>query len=210
MRPLCAFDLDHTLVRSPLDLGAMRADIRAFAVAQGLTLPPTAHAWTIGQIIAGIAARAAALEAACWAICEGHERRALDRATCEPGAPEALAELRRAGFPLAVWTNNGRRVTEDALARCGLAPFFSTVVTRDEATLKPDPSGLRLLEQAFPERRIWVVGDSWIDGAAAQAGGAAFIAYGIDPIELAHRGVAARVVIHDLRTLPAWLAHAGL
>lgn len=206
MRPLCAFDLDHTLVRSPLDLGAMKAEIRAFAVAQGLALPEGSQLWTVGQTIEEIAARAASLEAACWAICEGHEQRALDEAASEPGAREALEELSAAGFPLAVWTNNARRATEHALAHCGLDPFFSTVVTRDEAALKPDPGGLRLLKEAFPERRIWVVGDSWVDGAAAQAGGAAFIAYGADPIELARRGVAARVVIHDLRALPAWLA----
>ena len=205
MRPLCAFDLDHTLVRSPLDLGAMKAEIRAFADAQGLALPAGSQTWTVGQTIDEIAARAAPLEAACWAICEAHEQRALDEAGSEPGARETLEALSAAGFPLAVWTNNARRATEHALAHCGLLPFFSTVVTRDEAALKPDPEGLRLLEEAFPERRIWVVGDSWVDGAAAQAGGAAFIAYGADPAELARRGVAARVVIHDLRALPAWL-----
>ena len=72
-----------------------------------------------------------------------------------------------------MWTNNGRRVAENALTRCGLRAFFAAVVTRDEAALKPDPAGLRLLEQAFPDRRIWVVGDSWVDGAAAKAGGPA-------------------------------------
>lgn len=208
MRPLCAFDLDHTLVRSPLDLVAMKAEIRAFVEGEGMPLPDASHGWTIGQIIARTAAHAAALEAACWAICETHERAAVASATCEPGAAEALAALRAAGFPLAVWTNNARRVTEDALARCGLGPFFAAVVTRDEAALKPDPSGLRLLAEAFPARPIWVVGDSWVDGAAAQAGGAFFIAYGTDPGELARRGVAARVVIHDLRALPAWLREA--
>ena len=205
MRPVCAFDLDHTLVRSPLDLVSLKAEIRAFAVVQRVPLPDAARSWTIGQIIAGVTAHATELGAACWALCEEHEHRAVAKATCEPGAREALEELARVGYPLAVWTNNTRRVTEDALGRCGLTAFFATVVTRDEAALKPDPGGLRLLEGAFPERRIWVVGDSWVDGAAAQAVGAAFIAYGADPTELARRGVAARVVLHDLRALPAWL-----
>jgi phosphoglycolate phosphatase-like HAD superfamily hydrolase len=209
MRPLCVFDLDHTLVRSPLDLVAVKAEIRALAVGRGLALPERSRTWTIGETIAGIAMRAAELEAACWAICDAHEREALTATTCEPGAPEALAELRASGFPLAVWTNNTRPVAEDALARCGLAAFFTTVVTRSEAPLKPDPAGLRLLEDAFPERRIWVVGDSWVDGAAALAGGAGFIAYRADPADLARRGIAARVVLDDLRRLPAWLLSEG-
>jgi phosphoglycolate phosphatase len=209
VRPLCAFDLDHTLVRSPLDLGAMKVDIRAFVVRQGFPLSETTRTWTIGQTITWLAAQAPELEAACWAICEDHERQAAGGAAAEPGAHEALTALRAAGFPLAVWTNNVRAVTEDVLARCGLAAFFGHVVTRDEAALKPDPAGIRLLEQAFPERRIWVVGDSWVDGAAAQAGGAAFIAYGADPAELARRGVLARVILHDLRAIPDWLHTAA-
>ena len=54
-----------------------------------------------------------------------------------------------------------------------------------------------------------MVGDSWVDGAAAQAGGAAFIAYGADPAELARRGVAPRTVLRDLRHLPEWLRTAA-
>ena len=83
------------------------------------------------------------------------------------------------------------------------------VVARDKAGLKPDPAGLRLLEAEFPERRIWVIGDSWVDGAAAQAGGAGFIAYVADPAELARRGVAPRTVLQDLRQLPEWLRTAA-
>ncbi|HEY3238430.1 MAG TPA: HAD hydrolase-like protein [Acidimicrobiia bacterium] len=209
MRPLCAFDLDHTLVRSPLDLPAMKAEIRAFAVARGFALPAGSSTWTIGQTIARIGGWAAELEAACWAICEAHEHEAVAQAVAEPGALEVLATLQGAGFPLAVWTNNARAVTKRVLTQCGLAAFFTTVVTRDEAALKPDPAGVRVLEGAFPERRIWVIGDSWVDGAAAQAGGAAFIAYRADPAELARRGVAARVVFDDLRAIPGWLQTAA-
>ena len=57
--------------------------------------------------------------------------------------------------------------------------------------------------------RLWVVGDSWVDGAAAHAGGAAFIAYGADPAELARRGVAPRIVLHDLRAIAGWLETAA-
>jgi phosphoglycolate phosphatase len=209
VRPLCAFDLDHTLVRSPLDLGRLKVEIRALVEAEGLPLPEPTRAWTIGQIIDAAKAHRGTLGQACWDLCTAHEEEAVVHAQPEPGAHEALTALHAAGYPLAVWTNNTGPVARRALAACRLDGFFTTLVTRDEAALKPDPSGLRLLEAAFPERRIWVVGDSWVDGAAAQAGGAAFIAYGADPVELARRGVAPRTVLRDLRQLPEWLRTAA-
>jgi phosphoglycolate phosphatase len=209
MRPLCAFDLDHTLVRSPLDLARLKVEIRALVEAEGVPLPEATHAWTVGQIIAAATAHRGALGEACWALCAAHEEEAVAEVQPEPGAHEALSVLRAAGYPLAVWTNNTGTVTRRALAACSLDGFFAALVTRDEAALKPDPSGLRLLEAAFPERRVWVVGDSWVDGAAAQAGGAAFIAYGADSAELARRGVAPRTVLRDLRQLPEWLRTAA-
>jgi phosphoglycolate phosphatase-like HAD superfamily hydrolase len=209
VRPLCVFDLDHTLVRSPLDLVRLKVEIRALVEAEGLPLPEATRAWTIGQIIEAATAHRTTLGDACWGLCTTHEEEAVLHAAAEPGAHEALATLHTAGYPLAVWTNNTGPVARKALASCGLDGFFTVLVTRDEAALKPDPSGLRLLEAAFPERRIWVIGDSWVDGAAAHAGGAAFIAYGADPIELARRGVAPRTVLRDLRHLPEWLRTAA-
>ncbi len=206
MAVLCVFDLDHTLVRSPLDLKAVRVEIRGLAAREGVPLPEGALTWTIAQTISAIGAHDPALGAACWTLVLSHETAALESAACEPGAREAVEALAAAQIPLAVWTNNARRVTEVALERCGLRRFFATVVTRDEAALKPDPAGLALLRTAHPERTVWVVGDSWVDGVAAQAGGAAFIAYGTDPEELRRRAVRPRAVIHDLRALPAWLA----
>jgi phosphoglycolate phosphatase len=209
VRPLCAFDLDHTLVRSPLDLVRLKVEVRALVETEGVPLPEATRAWTIGQIIAAATAQRETLGEACWALCETHEEGAVADAMPEPGAHETLTALRAAGYPLAVWTNNSGTIARRALARCGLDAFFTVLITRDEAALKPDPSGLRLLETAFPERRIWVVGDSWVDGAAAQAGGAGFIAYGADPVDLARRGVAPRTVLRDLRQLPEWLRTAA-
>jgi phosphoglycolate phosphatase len=203
---LVVFDLDHTLVRSPLDLAAMRAELRALAAAGGLPLAEAAPRWTVEQTIDAIARLAPDLRARCWEIVLDHEQRALAHAACEPGAPEALAALRSAGLPIAVWTNNARPATELALAQCELRAYVDTVVTRDEAALKPDPAGLRLLQAAYPARPIWMIGDSWVDGAAAQAGGVPFIAYAADPAELQRRGVVPRLHIGDLRALPRELA----
>lgn len=196
-------------MRSPLDLARVKVEVRTLVAAEGVPLPEAARGWTIGQLIAAATAHRASIGQACWTICGAHEEEALATAQPEPGAHDALVELRAAGYALAVWTNNAQAIARRALTRCGLDAFFTVLITRDEAALKPDPSGLRLLEAAFPERRIWVVGDSWVDGAAAQAGGAGFIAYGADPVELARRGVAPRTVLHDLRQLPEWLRTAA-
>jgi phosphoglycolate phosphatase len=206
MDAVLAFDLDHTLVRSSLDLAAMRVDIRALAVREGVPLPPASARWTVAQTIAGIAAAIPELESVAWEIAAEHEVRALADAACEPGALEAVTELAEAGAALAVWTNNMRGATEVALERCGLRGFFPILVTRDEAALKPDPDGLRLVRQAHPTWPIWMIGDSWVDGAAAQAGGVPFIAYGTDPEVLRQREVIPRLIIGDLRMLPAHLA----
>jgi HAD superfamily hydrolase (TIGR01549 family) len=205
MRVLCVFDLDHTLVRSPLDLKGLRGEIRAMVTREGFPLPPDSVSWTIAQTIQAAGACRPGLDTECWTMVLAHETAAVEGAACEPGAREAVEALAAAEVPLAVWTNNARRAALVALERCGLREFFTTVVTRDEAALKPDPAGLVLLRAAHPERPVWVVGDSWIDGAAAHAGGAGFIAYGIDPAELARRAVVPRAVIHDLRALPECL-----
>jgi phosphoglycolate phosphatase len=73
--------------------------------------------------------------------------------------------------------------------------------------LKPDPDGLRVVRARWPEaERIVVVGDSWVDGAAAQAGGAPFIAYRADLAELTRRGVVPTAHITSLLDLPTALA----
>jgi phosphoglycolate phosphatase len=209
VRELCVFDLDHTLVSSPLDLRAVREDVRALAVTRGLALPEASSRWTIAQTIAAMAGMAPEIETEAWALVLDHETRALGDVTEEPGARETLEVLGAAGFSLAVWTNNARPAAEVALARAGLAVFFQVLVTRDEARLKPDPDGLRVLRAAFPGRPVWVIGDSWVDGAAAQAGGARFVAYGADPAELERREVTADALIRDLRQLPAFFLDAG-
>jgi phosphoglycolate phosphatase len=205
-RGLLAFDLDHTLVRSPLDLVRLRAEVRELGTRHGLALPEATSGWTIAQFIEAIAERSVALAHEAWRLVLEHETHALEGVVAEPGAGETLAALRARGFVLAVWTNNARPAAALALRRTGLGGFFARLVTRDEARLKPDPDGLRLLREVRPEGPAWVVGDSWIDGAAARAGGVGFIAYRADPGELRRHGVTPQAFIDDLRLLPAWLA----
>ena len=191
--PVCVFDLDHTLVNSPLDLRAVGREMEHLIRARGVALPTRELRWSGAELLA---------------IPVAHERRAMELAELVPHAMEAVRAMKDLGFATAVWTNNDRVVADYVLGRFGLAPHLDLVVTRDDVrALKPDPDGLRVIRARWPEaEHVVVVGDSWVDGAAAQAGGVPFIAFRPDHDELARRGVSATAVIASLLDLPAALA----
>src|SRR5258706_16450894 len=101
-----------------------------------------------------------------WDVGLDHERLAMAVPTLEAGAREAIEGARAAGFAPAVWTNNARDITAEALARFELLGVLDLVVTRDEMrALKPDPDGWRVVVERFGvPRDAVVVGDSWVDG----------------------------------------------
>src|SRR6185436_4551292 len=173
---LCVFDLDHTLIQTPLDLAAMAADMRALIEAATGPLPYKRERYRVGELIAYCRTQAPTLEAAAWDLALAHERRAMRVATLEAGA-------RRAGFATALWTNNARMLTLPALERLGLARELELVVTRDDMrALKPDPDGWRVIASHFKsllatDSPAVVVGDSWVDGVAAAKAGVPFVAY---------------------------------
>jgi phosphoglycolate phosphatase len=211
---LCVFDLDHTLVRSPLDLAAMAVDIRAYLEARCGPLPARPERYRVGELIAHCQREAPHLEPPVWAIALDHERRALETAALEPGAREAVAGVRRAGFATALWTNNAREVTLVALERCGLTNDLDLVVTRDEMRqMKPDPDGWRVIAGHFGlaarharGASVYMVGDSWVDGVAARAAHVPFVAYRVNPADLERWRISPVVQLDDLAALPGWLA----
>ena len=205
---VCVFDLDHTLVSSPLDLFAVGREMEAFVRRRGVPLPSRGERWSAPELFDLVRREADHLTPEVLAIPVAHERRAMEQAALEPFATETVAALRQLGFATAVWTNNDRVVADSVLSRFALLPHLDLVVTRDDvARLKPDPDGLRVVRARWPlASRIVVVGDSWVDGAAAHAGGVPFIAYRADAAELDRRGVAVTARISSLLDLPAALA----
>lgn len=213
---VCVFDLDHTLVRSPLDLAAMAADMRALLEATCGSLPPRPERYRVGELVAWCQHHSPSLESGLWEIALDHERRALLDAALEPGALEAVRGARAAGFRTALWTNNAREVTLAVLDRFALARELDVAVSRDEMTrLKPDPAGWRVISDHFTARlgggtasprTAVVVGDSWVDGLAAAAAGIPFVAYRASQVELDRWSVTPIARLEDLATLPAWLA----
>jgi phosphoglycolate phosphatase len=200
---ICVFDLDHTLVSSPLDLRLIAQEMEAFLRSRGLTLPAREPRWSGAEMFDFVRREAPHLTDETLAIPVAHERRAMEAAALEPGAAETLGALRQLGLTLAVWTNNDRVAAHHVLGRFDLARHLDLVVTRDEMrSLKPDPDGLRVVRERWPGAvHVVMVGDSWVDGAAAQAGGIPFIAYRADHAELARRGIAVAAAIASLPDL---------
>jgi phosphoglycolate phosphatase len=206
---LCVFDLDHTLVNSPLDLAAMALEIRRLLEEACGPLPAREDRYRVGELVDRCRAESADLETAAWTIALDHERRAVDAAWLEPGALEAILGARAVGCSVALWTNNAREVTEIALGRFGLLPHFDLVVTRDEmGALKPAPDGWAVIARHFGTREAdaVVVGDSWVDGLAADKAGVPFVAYRARPADLERWNIRPIAHVTDLATLPAWLA----
>jgi phosphoglycolate phosphatase-like HAD superfamily hydrolase len=206
---VCAFDLDHTLVKTPLDLAAMAADMRAHLEGVGACLPAREERYRVGELLAFCKRELPAQETALWALALEREQHAMDRATLETGAVDAVAGARRLGFLTALWTNNAGEVTRSALSRLGLAEHFDVVVTRDEMReLKPHPDGWRViaaLADGGRTREAFMVGDSWVDGVAAAAAGIPFIAYRMSAADLARWKIAPVATLADLADLPKWL-----
>jgi phosphoglycolate phosphatase len=200
---LCVFDLDHTLIRSSLDLAAMAWDMRVLIERELGPLPPRPERYRVVELITHCQTRAPELEPRVWAVALAHEERALADASLEPGAREAVTGTRELGFATAVWTNNARAATAHVLERFTLLSHFDLVVTRDEMRkLKPDPDGFRVIRTRFADLRdAVVVGDSWVDGAAARAAGVPFVAYRTDATELARHGLVPRATIGALPDL---------
>ena len=210
---VCAFDLDHTLVRTPLDLAAMAADMRAHLEGAGACLPAREERYRVGELLQFCKREMPLHEAALWTLALDREQRAMDQATLEAGAIEAVAGARRLGFVTALWTNNAGAVTRSALARLGLAEHFDVVVTRDEMRdLKPDPDGWRVIAarvNGSETHQAFMVGDSWVDGLAATAAGVPFIAYRMPAADLARWKIDPVATLTDLAELPRWLSGRG-
>jgi phosphoglycolate phosphatase len=207
---VCAFDLDHTLVKTPLDLAAMAADMRAHLERVGACLPARPERYRVGELLEFCRRELPDHETALWRLALEREQRAMEQATLEAGALDALAGARRLGFSTALWTNNAGTVTRSALARLGMAQHFDVVVTRDEMReLKPHPDGWRVIatlaDGALTEG-AFMVGDSWVDGVAATAAGVPFIAYRMSAADLERWKITPVATLLDLSELPGVLA----
>jgi phosphoglycolate phosphatase len=207
------FDMDNTVIGSRIDFPGIRRRVIALLHAAGATDDPAEE--LITRPIAELVACGAAFDRAhdtsltprLWQVIEAHEEEGLSGAPALDGAPDVLGGLKERGYRMAVLTNNGREQALRALTSVGLSDLVETIVARhDVPALKPAADGIREAVRRLggDVELVYMIGDSWIDGAAAAAAGARFIAYRRTAEELQSRGIRPwRVVMHlsELLTL---------
>lgn len=151
------FDLDGTLVDSPLDFDQIRTDM-------GLSTGTP-----ILEALAGVpeGTERARLQA----ILDAHELQAARDSVLFEGVVPLLDWIAARGFPAAVLTRNSRVCADLILRRFRLT--FSHVLTREDAPPKPDPAGLLEICQRWrlPPRHVAFMGDYVFDLEAGRRAG---------------------------------------
>jgi len=165
---LVIFDLDGTLLVTPLDFDAIRAEI---GLPDGVP---------ILEAVGGLddAERARANR-----VLDRHEAEAADQSRLMRGAEGLLAWLRRRGVKVAVLTRNSRVSVEHAVRRHGLA--FDATVAREDNKPKPSPAGVHHLMEtcsAGPDETV-VVGDFRFDIEAGAGAGVRTVALAAEPTD---------------------------
>ncbi|HEY4312735.1 MAG TPA: HAD family hydrolase [Pirellulales bacterium] len=156
------FDLDGTLVDSGLDFEAMRREMQ---------LPPGL------ALLEAIEALPEPDAERCRTILARHEWAGASRATLMPGVPAFLSTLAERGLHRAIFTRNARAVTLATIER--LALDFDTVVAREDAPAKPDPTAIwRICEcWRLAPSQVALVGDFRFDIEAGNRAGVRTILY---------------------------------
>lgn len=213
---IVVFDLDNTLVHSRIDFLGIRHTVigRLLEVGALAEAPADPRVRAIPEWLALAEAHDPQLGRELWAYVDRCERDGMLRGSVEPDARPTLEALRTRGCRLAVLTNNSRSSAHAALERFGLREPFELVLARGEvsvAEMKPSGAGVARAHRALGGGPTTVVGDSYIDGLAAQRAGvdARFVAFRPNLEDLAARGVKPWRAIHALGELVSVLSAEG-
>lgn len=212
--PIVVFDLDNTLVHSRIDFLGIRTRVihRLLEVGAIEAAPADPRVRAIPEWLELAAAFDRGLADELWLVVDQFERDGMLHGTVEPDARWTLDQLAAAGLRLAVLTNNSVSSAEAALERFDLRAPLELVLARDLVpALKPHGAGVAQAHHALGGGPTTVVGDSYIDGLAAQraAVGARFIGFRPNAADLAARGVESWATIQSLSELPPLLVEGS-
>ncbi|MFL6447173.1 MAG: HAD-IA family hydrolase [Bryobacteraceae bacterium] len=128
--------------------------------------------------------------------------------------PTLLDEL-RANADLAIFTGRAKYEADITLDRNAVADHFRLIVTDDSVpNPKPAPDGLELIQNHYPGKTIWYLGDTIDDARSAQSAGVSFVGVSTphNPrhIEIAEilRKYGAFAVLDDINQLGPLVAEA--
>jgi phosphoglycolate phosphatase len=209
------FDMDNTLLESRINFKGMRNDLINLLVSHQVgTFHTYEHDVTAAQVIEkgkkllrNDDQLLMKLEKAMYEIVVDYEREGMKEARLEDGVRAALQGLKKKGLVLAVVTNNAHAAACLALKRQGILDYFDLVVGREQMeALKPSPSGVKEVIKSCPHVTRWVmVGDSWIDGKAAQQAGVDFVAFQTESSLMHRHGVYPVASVRDFKELMRWM-----
>lgn len=207
------FDLDGTLIDTiELILSSMR---HATAEVLGEALPDDVLMHNIGvPLRVQMCEFAPGREDELLRVYRAHNATVHDELVCGyPDTAQALAELKRLGYRMAVVTSKSVSVARKGLQFFGMEEYFETLVGyEDTDTHKPEPTPLLLAAERLGVDIAFCcyVGDSPHDIVAGNAAGALTVAALWGPF--AQRAVEAGpdVAIDRLSELPALLGRPGV
>ncbi|WP_307335471.1 HAD family hydrolase [Caldalkalibacillus uzonensis] len=208
------FDMDNTLLQSRINFKAMREEIVSFLLENKIgtraiyerEITP-AQVIERGKSLVENPDEKDRLTQEIFNIVTKHETLGMKNVQLEQGVKQGLAKLKKKKIILTVVTNNAYASASLALEGTGILPYMDTVIGRDQMeVLKPAPSGLLVVKQRFPEVKSWVMlGDSWIDGKAAQSAGIDFVAYKGDEERMREQGVIPATYVNHFRQFVTWV-----
>jgi phosphoglycolate phosphatase len=189
------FDMDNTLLQSNINFKLMKSDIFEFLVQNNILSNEFAiHEHTTSTLIEYVRVIGISTDIyeSIMDRASKHELSGMRGADLEPDA-RTLLELLYGKYVLVVITNNSLTAALEALNHTEIAGYFDLIIGREMmSALKPSPSGFYYVMNQFPAIKPdeWIsIGDSWIDGKAAQDAGIPFISYRADMDKFHHRGV---------------------
>jgi phosphoglycolate phosphatase len=212
------FDLDGTLIDSAPDLrvalnhllaeeGRRSLDLEAVKMMIGDGVQKLVER---GFAATGEAAESGDLAALTERYLGFYEGHAADLTRPYPGAAEALAGLREAGYGLGICTNKPYAATLEILEELDLAEYFQAVAGGDSVpgARKPDPRHLLAVVEglgARPETAV-MVGDNKNDVNAARGAGMAVIVVSFGYPKMPIEELGADLIIEGFADLPGAIA----
>jgi len=202
------FDLDGTLVHTPIDFARMKREVLEEVAAAGVDPEPLRRHDILRLITLAEADGPPGLRARCEAHLTAIEEAAGAAARPAEGAGEVLSWLRGAGVRVGIVTRNSPTAVQAVLRRCPL-PHDVLLTRADTPRVKPDPHHLLLaLERlAVPAARAVMVGDHRMDVQAGKAAGTGTIGVLLPerPADF-FRDLAPDAVIRALPELSRWIS----
>ena len=180
------FDMDNTILDTQIDFGEMKrvtvAAVREFCAEAVAREGEDFSTLAVGQVIAWAVERGLSQEQQMiiWERISEVEAAGMREVQAEPRAEAMLAALQDSRAELFILTNNSLRAAKLAMENSQMTKYFAEIHARDEyGETKPSPKGILAIMADHPQLTHWLmVGDSWLDGGAANNAGINFAAYG--------------------------------